>query len=59
MLVLKAIEKFVSLIPYKLRLAMYNTPLVHLGRVILNKLVPSTALVKMNCRTTQGSPSVD
>ena len=47
MLVRRAVEKLVSLIPYKARLFVYHTPFIHMGRKILSKVMPSTTLVEI------------
>jgi FkbM family methyltransferase len=53
--VLKAIEKIVSLIPYRARLAVYHTPpLLSIGRVILGKIMPSNGLVEITAGPLKG-----
>ncbi len=54
MFTLKTIEKIVSRIPYKVRLAVYHTPFLPVGRVILGRLMPSSALVEITAGALKG-----
>lgn len=47
MVVVKMVEKIVSLVPYKARVAIYHTHLLLVGRIILGKVMPSSALVRI------------